>query len=194
MNDFVKYQAIAIGASAGGLAALAEIFAALPENFPLPILVAQHLHFNQDDGYLKYFANRTLLPVKDADDKERIKRGHIYFAPPNYHLLVEKDQTLSLSVDPRVKYSRPSIDVLFESAADIFSSLLIGIVLTGANDDGAMGLKAIKERGGLAIVQAPATAEVDCMPRSAIATGAVDHILPLTEIGPFLCALVTPKD
>jgi two-component system chemotaxis response regulator CheB len=190
----MKYKAVVIGASTGGLAALGEILSSLPKNFPLPIIIAQHLHATQDDGYLNYFANRSLLPIKDADEKERLRQGHIYFAPPNYHLLIEKDRTFSLSVDPRVKYSRPSIDVLFESAADVFSSLLIGIVLTGANDDGTLGLMAIKERGGLTIAQEPSTAEADYMPRAAITGGAVEHILPLSEIGPFLCSLVKAKN
>ena len=189
----MRYQAIVIGASAGGLAALAKIFAVLPEDFPLPIIIAQHLHLSQDDGYLNYFKGRTILQVKDPDDKEKIKQGHIYFAPPNYHLLIEKDKTLSLSIDPKVKYSRPSIDVLFESAADVYSSLLIGIILTGANDDGATGLKAIKERNGLTIVQDPLTAEVEYMPQAAISAVEVDHILPISEIGPFLCSLVKAR-
>lgn len=184
------YQAIVIGTSTGGVIALKTFLSTLPGDFPLPIIIAQHLHPSQDDNFLSHANSHCRLSVKSADDKEAIRRGHVYFAPPNYHLLIEKDKTFSLSVDARVRFSRPSIDVLFESAADVFSSHLIGIVLTGANDDGAAGLREIKRQRGLAIVQDPGTAEADYMPRAALATVDADHILPLEEIGPLLCSLI----
>ena len=190
MKDFIGYQAVVIGASAGGIAALSAIFTALPDDFPMPVIVAQHLHPNQEDEFIDAFTGHCPLPIKCADEKEAIKEGHVYFAPPNYHLLIEKDHTFSLSVDPRVKFARPSVDVLFESAADAFSSQLVGILLTGANDDGVMGVAAIKKHGGLTIVQDPATAEADYMPRAALAAIKVDHVLPVTEIGPFLARLI----
>ena len=185
----LKYEAVVIGVSYGGLAALSRIFAALPADYPLPVLVVQHLHPRQGEEFFRHLNELCLLTVKAADDKEAIVAGHIYFAPPNYHLLVEKDRTLSLSVDERVNYSRPSIDVLFESAAAVFGSRLVGVVLTGANDDGSAGLRVIKERGGLAVVQDPATAAAEYMPGAAMAAVAVDHVLPLAEIGLFLAAL-----
>lgn len=181
-----------IGASCGGLAALAQIFALLPAGYPLPVLVAQHLHPLQDEGFSLHLGARCPLPIKVADEKEAIAGGQIYFAPPNYHLLVEKDLTLALSVDERVQFSRPSVDVLFESAAEAYGSRLVGVVLTGANSDGADGLRMIKARGGLAVAQDPATAVADCMPRAAIAAVAVDHVLPLDGIGLLLAALGRP--
>ena len=124
--------------------------------------------------------------VKQADEKEKIVPAMIYIAPPNYHLLVEDDRTFSLSVDELVNFSRPSIDVLFESAADAYGKRLIGIILTGANSDGSNGLKKIKECGGMAIVQDPESSEADTMPRAAIKATKVDYVLPLEEIGTFL--------
>ncbi|MDH5299722.1 MAG: chemotaxis protein CheB [Desulfobulbaceae bacterium] len=178
-----------MGVSSGGWAALAEILPALPADFPMPVVVVQHLHPQQDDFFLGHLNDICALRVKIADEKELLRPGHVYFAPPNYHLLIEKDRTFSLSVDQRVNFSRPAIDVLFESGAEVYSSRLVGVILTGANADGAHGLKQIKDGGGLAIVQDPATAQIDYMPRAAMAAVAVDHVLPLTEIGPFLARL-----
>jgi two-component system chemotaxis response regulator CheB len=131
---------------------------------------------------------RTNLKVVDAEDKQWIKPGHVYLAPANYHLLVERG-AFSLSVDDAVSYSRPSIDVLFESAADAYGASVAAVVLTGANSDGARGVKAIKKRGGFVVVQDPKTAEAPSMPTAAIAAARVDQILPLERIGPFLLEL-----
>lgn len=180
-----------IGASSGGWQALSVIFKALPANFHLPIIVAQHLHPLQDMNFFEHMSKYCALTLKEADEKEPIIQGHVYFAPPNYHLLVEKDRTFSLSVDKLVNFSRPSIDVLFESASEVYLDKLVGVVLTGANQDGAMGLKLIKENFGLTIVQDPASAQIDYMPQAAIKSASVDHILPLDEIGPFLADLAT---
>jgi two-component system chemotaxis response regulator CheB len=122
------------------------------------------------------------LPVLEALEREPVLPGHVYIAPPNYHLLIESDRTFAVSVDERVCYVRPSIDVLFYAAADVFEERLLGIILTGGNSDGAQGLKAIKDAGGATLVQDPVTAYADIMPRAAIATGAADRILPLKDI------------
>lgn len=180
------YQIIVIGGSAGAVTALHELLPVFPAGYPLPIVVVQHLHPQQDSYWIKHFANRCALPLKEAEEKEPIQGGCIYFAPPNYHLLIEADKTFSLSVDARVNYARPSIDVLFESAADAYALRLVGVILTGANDDGAHGLRYIKERGGLTIVQDPHTAESSYMPRAALAATPVDYVLPLPEIGRLL--------
>jgi len=175
-----------IGASAGGLVAVEKVLSKLKTSFCLPILLVQHISPHTQSYLATHFEDKSALTVKEADDKEPIKRGYFYIAPPNYHLLVEYDGCVALSIDPPVNFSRPSIDVLFESAADYFGKELIGIVLTGANSDGALGLKKIKERGGLTVVQTIETSEAPAMPAAAIQTACVDHILPLEEIGEFL--------
>ena len=192
MNN-TDFQAIVIGASAGGTDALAEIIPRLPGKFSVPIIVVQHRHRNTDEFGPYYLNENSALKVKDADEKEPIVREYVYMAPANYHLLVEDDRTFSLSVDERVNFSRPSIDVLFESAAEVYKSKLIGIILTGANSDGAEGLKKIKQCGGLAIVQNPEGAESDAMPRAALATCEVDYVLSLEEIANFLQEISTNK-
>lgn len=185
----IDYEAIVIGASAGGPNALQEVLAPLPADFTLPILVVQHRSPASDDSLVFSLDESCQLTIKEADEKELIKPGYVYVAPANYHLLVERDKTLSLSVDARVCYSRPSIDVLFETAAEAYLSGLVGIILTGANNDGTAGLKKIKGKGGLTIAQHPATAEAAMMPWSAIQEGVVDKILSLTEIASFLIRL-----
>ena len=182
----MDYEAIVIGTSAGGLNALQKILGPLPADFPLPILVVQH-RLPAADDFLTFSLNESCaLSVKEAEEKELIKPGFIYIAPANYHLLVEGDKTLSLTIDAKVCYARPSIDVLFETAAEAYLSALVGIILTGANNDGTAGLKKIKEKGGLTIAQDPATAESDVMPLSAIRENVVDKILSLAEIASFL--------
>ena len=187
------YELIVVGCSLGGMYALETILCSLPSDFETPIAVAQHRHKKSNDRLADFFRRSCKVRVSDADDKQWIEPSTVYFAPADYHLLVEKGE-FSLSVDEMVHYSRPSIDVLFESAADAYGSTLIGVILTGANDDGASGAKRIKSRGGLVVAQDPKTAEAPVMPQAAIDTGAVDQILPLEQIGPFLverCQLVT---
>ena len=184
-----RYQIIVIGGSAGAMAALTKLLPVFPAGYPLPIVVAQHLHPWQDDYHLEHFGAQCALPVKEAGDKETIEAGTVYFAPPNYHLLINDDKTFSLSVDDKVNYARPSIDVLFESAVDVYAPWLVGVILTGANNDGAEGLRLIKERGGIAIVQDPQTAESSYMPKAALAATKVDYVLPLEEIGKLLLEL-----
>jgi two-component system chemotaxis response regulator CheB len=185
----MKFKAIVIGVSAGGMKALKTILPALPKNFSLPIIIVQHIGTQSDNVWINILGNSILLNIKEADEKEKIEKGTIYIAPPAYHLLIEKDRTFSLLVDERVNYAIPSIDVLFESAADVYGSALIGVILTGANNDGALGLKKIKENGGIAIVQDPLTADTSYMPASAIAALTPDHIVPLEKIADVLIAL-----
>ncbi len=190
MHQTTKYQVVVIGASAGGIKALMSILSALPSNFPLPILIVQHLHPESDSYLVQMLDARCGLRVKQADEKEAITVGNVYLAPPNYHLLIEEDKTLSLTIDARVNFSRPAIDVLFETAVYAYHDTVIGIMLTGANHDGSEGIKRIKQSGGYVIVQDPATAEADAMPRAAIAATKVDKILPLDQIGVYLLQMV----
>jgi two-component system chemotaxis response regulator CheB len=180
------YEAVVIGVSTGGLRALEAILLHLPADFALPLLIVQHVDRDSGGGLTQLLDARCALRVKEADDADEIVRGTAYLAPANYHLLVESRERLALSVDPHVSFARPSIDVLFESAADVFGRHLIGVVLTGANFDGSEGLKRVKSRGGLAIVQEPMEAEASQMPRAALAATEVDHVVPLSGIAPLL--------
>lgn len=180
------YAAVAIGVSTGGLRALKTILCALPPDFPMPLLIVQHIDRDAGAGLAHLLDSRCALKIKEADDQDAILSGTAYLAPANYHLLVEDRDHLTLSVDPPVSFARPSIDVLFESAAEIFGPQLIGIVLTGANFDGSRGLARVKACGGLAVVQDPKEAEAAQMPRAALACAEVDHVLPLASIAPLL--------
>lgn len=180
---------VVIGASVGALDALSAILPALPADYPLPILVVVHIPPDRESLLSELFSNRCGLAVKEAEDKEPILPSTIYFAPPDYHLLVEPDFCLSLSSDEPVRYSRPSIDVLFESAADAYGDGAIGIILTGANDDGSRGLKAICAAGGKAIAQLPSSAEIATMPRSALEACPDAIPLDLAEIAASLKSL-----
>ena len=178
-------ELVVIGCSLGGMYALETILKKLPKEFCIPIAVAQHRHRKSNEGLPAFLRRATHMDVVDAEDKQHIKAGKVYLAPADYHLLVEKGE-FNLSVDDAVRHSRPSVDVLFESAADAYGAALIGIVLTGANEDGAEGARRIKKRGGTVIAQDPKTAEAAAMPQAVIATGAVDQILRLEEIAAFL--------
>jgi len=187
------YKAIVIGSSAGGINALTKVLSVLPADFPLPIVIVQHLHPESGHHLPHILGTKSALKIKQADEKELIKKGWVYLAPPNYHLLIEEDFTFSLSLESPVNYSRPSIDVLFESAVYAYRQHLIGVILTGANHDGSLGLKKIKETGGFTIVQDPKTAEADAMPKAAIEATTIDKILPLQDIGLYLLQLVNRK-
>jgi two-component system chemotaxis response regulator CheB len=182
----MKNKVIIIGASAGGVQALQKIIGSFEKDFSMAVIIVQHLHPQSDDFMIRRLAKVCSIPVKEAEKREMIKPGMVYVAPPNYHLLIEEDKSFALSTDPRVNFCRPSIDVLFESAADIFGSNLIGIILSGANNDGAMGMKKIKKLGGMTIVQDPATAESDIMPGSVLNIMKVDAILTPEKIGNLL--------
>lgn len=184
------YDAIVVGSSAGGLRALMELLAYLPKSFPLPIIIVQHLLDGNDSLLAGFLNDNTAITVKEAEDKEAIQSGFAYLSPPGYHLLIEEDYSLSLSMDPRVNFSRPSIDVLFESAAFVYAERCIGIVLTGASADGSQGLNRIKSNGGMTLVQDPATAKFSIMPQAAIKATVVDHVLTLEDMGLFLINLV----
>ncbi|MBU1564729.1 MAG: chemotaxis protein CheB [Proteobacteria bacterium] len=184
--DNRTYKAIAIGGSAGSMDVLLRLFACLPKKFSLPIIVVCHLHPCDEGGLIEVFTRHAPLIVKEVADKELIQAGHIYFPPANYHLLVERDRTFALSIDAKVNYSRPSIDVFFESAAAVWGDELIGIILTGANKDGAAGIQVIKKHGGLTIAQDPREAAYPAMVQAAIDTGDVDQILCTEEICKFL--------
>ncbi len=184
------FEAVVIGSSAGGIKALTTLLAALPSEFPLPIIIVQHLYPHSGSRLAQILEKQSHLKVKEADEKEKIVNGMVYVAPPNYHLLIEDDRTFSLSVEGHVNYARPSVDVLFETAAEVYRNRVIGIILTGANNDGNFGVKKIKDKGGYLVVQDPDTAEADSMPRAAIAATKVDKILPMKQIGPYLLQLV----
>ena len=181
----MKPELIVVGCSWGGMHALERILSGLDRDFCIPIVVAQHRHKQSDEGLPAYLRRSTHMRVVDADDKQPIEPGKIYLAPANYHLLVAKGQ-INLSVDEAVRYSRPSIDVLFESAADAYGPALIALVLTGANDDGRRGAAKIKRRGGTVVAQDPSTAESPVMPKAVIDAGVADQVLPLDQIASFL--------
>ena len=185
------FSAVAIGASAGALEALSKILPPLPADYPLAVLVVVHLPPDKDSLLASILGEKCAMAVKEAEDKESIEPGTIYIAPPGYHLLVEKDGTLSLSSEEEVLFSRPSIDVLFESAADAFGGELIGIVLTGANSDGAAGLQAIGRAGGTAFAQDPLQAFASTMPRAALEACPTACSLKLADIAMQLLSLPT---
>lgn len=161
--------AVVIGASAGAVTALLEVLPALAPDYPLPVLIVVHVHPNSDGTLAALLSERSRIAVKEAEDKEPIQPGTVYLAPANYHMLVEPTFELSLSSEEPVLFSRPSIDVLFETAADAYGSSLAGVVLTGANADGAQGLRAVERAGGRVYVQSPDEAEEETMPRAALA-------------------------
>jgi two-component system chemotaxis response regulator CheB len=179
-------QAVVIGASAGALDALSVILPALSADYGLPLFVVVHVPPDKRSVLAELFQAKCRVQVREAEDKELTVGGTVYFAPPDYHLLVETDKSLSLSDDEPVLYSRPSVDVLFESAADAYGPDLIAIVLTGANEDGAKGLKAVADAGGTAIVQSPQGAYASAMPEAAIARCPGAQVMSLKEIAIYL--------
>lgn len=189
----MPYEAIVIGASVGGLEALKILLSALPASFPSPVAIVQHIGERSENFMAELLNQASRITVKEAEDKESLSPGTAYLAPPGYHLLIEPDRSFSLSVDERVNYARPSIDVLFESAAEVFGETLIGIILTGANADGAQGLKTIKQYGGLAIVQSPEGAENPAMPKAALTTTEVDYVVSLEQLTQILLQLTAQE-
>jgi two-component system chemotaxis response regulator CheB len=182
----IRPEGVVIGASAGAVDALAAVLPALPVGYPLAIMVVVHIPADKDSFIAELFAQKCQLEVREAEDKEPIRGGVIYFAPPDYHLMVEKDKHLSLSKEERVHYSRPSIDVLFETAADAYGTSVIGIILTGSSCDGAMGLRAIHDAGGIALVERPERAQAPAMPQAAIDACPQSLSLSLEEIAAYL--------
>lgn len=190
----MSYEAIVIGVSSGGMNAMKVMFSRLPKNFSIPIIIVQHINARSDNQWIRLLNNKNDLNIKEADEKETIEPGNIYIAPANYHLMIEKNKAFSLSIDERVNYARPSIDVLFESAAEAYKNKLIGMVLTGASSDGTKGIKWVKELGGLAIIQDPETAESPYMPASAISAIKPDYILSLEDIAELLIKIDQKKE
>lgn len=180
------YEAVVIGVSMGGMHALKIILTALPADYPIPVIIVQHQGDDERGSLAELLNNLVTIDIKEAELNEIIKGSQVYLSSPGYHLLVEEDKTFGFSVDPPLNYSRPSIDVLFESAAEAYKDKLIGIILTGANTDGSQGMATIKQYGGLAIAQDPSTAEVATMPSAAISAANIDHVLPLEDIGEFM--------
>jgi len=188
-----KHEAIVIGVSAGGLAALTAILPKFSDRLNLPVLIVQHLSPGSDNFLATHFDKICSLGVKEAEDKEPIENNTIYFAPADYHLMVEQTKTIALSTAERVQYSRPAIDVLFETAADAYLDKLICIILTGANTDGTRGILRVRQLKGLVIAQSPESAEVDTMPLSAINQAGVDKVLDLKEIAPYINQLTVKE-
>jgi len=184
-------RAVAIGASAGGVQALSRILPALPASFPVPVIIVVHVPPDRTNALVQLFQSRCKVEVKEAEDKEPALPGVVYFAPSNYHLLVEADGSFSLSSDELVNHSRPSIDVLLQSSADAFGPALAGIVLTGANADGAEGLRSIAAAGGLAVVEDPASAFAPAMPAAALRACPSAQAMTLDDIAVRLLSLGT---
>ncbi|HEY4341427.1 MAG TPA: chemotaxis protein CheB [Steroidobacteraceae bacterium] len=177
-----RVDAIVVGASAGGIDALLSLLPALSGAFRIPILIVVHLPRDRPSLLVRIFLQKCALPVCEAADKEPVRPGTVYFAPPDYHLLIDEGPCLALSADDLVNYSRPSIDVLFESAAEVYGARLLGIILTGANDDGAEGLAAVQAAGGIGIIQQPRSAQVKQMVVSALNRNPASYVLDLEEI------------
>lgn len=181
----MKYKAIVIGTSAGGVEALKVVLKDIEQTIELPIIIVIHIK-ERTDGFSKIYEGLNRLTIKEAEDKEEIKNGVIYFAPSNYHLSIEDNYTFSLSVEEKVNYSRPSIDILFESAAEVYTDNLLGIILTGANSDGALGLEKIRKLGGECIVQDPEEAYFDIMPRAALKCVSTCKIMNLDSVNRYI--------
>ncbi|RZL56426.1 MAG: chemotaxis protein CheB [Variovorax sp.] len=187
-----RMRAVVVGASAGGIEALMTLLDDLPSPWRLPVVVVIHVPERRESLLARVFGQRLRVPVREAADKARIEDGVVYFAPPGYHLSIERQHVFSLSCEPPVLWSRPSIDVLMSSAADAYGPALAGLLLTGANQDGAQGMLHIHRAGGLTAVQDPAEAEVATMPRAALGLHAPDFVLPLRELRALLVRLDTP--
>jgi two-component system, chemotaxis family, protein-glutamate methylesterase/glutaminase len=186
MKTTTAVDAIVIGGSTGALEALAVLLPAIPRHCAIPVAVVVHLPPTKPSHLAEVLAMRTSLPVQEVEDKQPVVGGVIYVAPPNYHLLIERGGNFALSADEQIHFSRPAIDILFDSASDSYRERLAGIILTGANADGARGLATIKRRGGLAIVQSPIGAIARNMPDAAIAASRTAHVLSLEVIASWL--------
>ena len=184
----MRPQLLVVGASLGGLRALATLLGGLPADFPTPLAIVQHRSADSAGALGRFLQEHSQLPVNEIEDKQPILPAQVYLAPADYHVLIEGG-AFALSTEAPVLYARPSIDVLFESAADAYTDRVVGVILTGASEDGARGLARLKQRGGLALVQSPETAECAVMPAAAIAATEVDWVLPLAEIAPRLVSL-----
>jgi two-component system chemotaxis response regulator CheB len=185
-----RCDVLGIGASWGGVEELCKFIAALPKDWSVPVVIVQHQHAYSGTALQYILGKLTSLVVVDVEDKDKIQPGHIYIAPANYHLLVEQDKSFSLSIDAPVNFSRPSIDVTFDCLARVFHQGCIGLIMTGANNDGSEGIKKIKNEGGYVMVQLPESAVSPVMPEAAIATGIVDVVLAPEDMVPHLQKLL----
>jgi two-component system chemotaxis response regulator CheB len=188
----MRVSVVVVGTSLGGLSAMRVLLAGLPREFRPPIVIVQHRGKTADDALLTLLRKETFLSVCEPNDKEPLESGRVYIAPADYHLLVERNN-LALSTEAPVNHARPSIDILFESAAESHGRGVVGVVLTGANEDGATGAARIKERGGVMLVQDAASAEAPAMPAAAIATTNIDKIVPLAELAAVLSDLCAER-
>jgi two-component system chemotaxis response regulator CheB len=189
----MKYELVVIGASWGGLHAVGMVLEGLGDTSSAAIVVVQHRGKGGGERLAPLLQRHTRLPVREAEDKDSLTPGSIYLAPPDYHTLIESDRTIALSTEAAVRHARPSIDVVFRSAAEAYRERCVGVVLTGSNDDGAEGLALIKKLGGVVVVQDPRTAERREMPSAALEATNADLVLPLEEIGVFLRELLLEK-
>jgi two-component system, chemotaxis family, protein-glutamate methylesterase/glutaminase len=185
-NRLGKTALIVIGGSAGSLDVLLQVLPSVDPQLRIPIIIVLHRKSANDNLLADLLSSRTNLHVKEADEKEVISPGYIYIAPADYHLLLESDRSFSLDYSEKINYSRPSIDVVFQSAADVYGPSLVCILLSGANADGTEGFKYVKEKGGYTAVQDPDSAEVDYMPRSALLNNCTDSVLPVDAIAAFI--------
>jgi two-component system, chemotaxis family, protein-glutamate methylesterase/glutaminase len=184
------FQLVTVASSAGGVRALGQLLAGLPRDLPVPVVIVQHLDPRHQTVIAEVLGRRSEMPVKLAEHEEKAEPGTVYVAPPNRHLFIGSDSVLTLADGELVHFVRPSADLLFEAAAGAFGASTIGCVLTGSGGDGAMGVRAIKARGGTVIVEDPDLAEFQGMPEAALGAAAVDFVLPLDEIAPVVCRLV----
>jgi two-component system, chemotaxis family, protein-glutamate methylesterase/glutaminase len=177
-----SYKAVVIGGSAGSFQGIVRILSQLPKGFPLPIIMALHRLKHVRHGFVEALSLKSVVQVTEPNDKEQIKKGGVYLAPANYHLSVELGNNFALSTEEMINNSRPAIDITLGTCAYVYKEKLIGILLSGANRDGALGMKQIKERGGLTIVQEPSECMIETMPKAALAVTAIDHVLKVDEI------------
>jgi len=187
-----RFEAVIIGGSAGSFPVVTKILESIPASFPLPLIMCLHRLKDKREGFKEALEIKSQLPVEEPNDKDRITPGMAFLAPANYHLLVEDRQTFSLATTEMVQYSRPSIDVLFESAADVYQDALLAIILSGANRDGAQGMRRVKNKGGYALVQDPKLSAMTTMPEAAIHSTSIDQVLSVDAIIAFLSQLKQP--
>jgi two-component system chemotaxis response regulator CheB len=183
-----KFKAVVIGGSAGSFPLVVKILAALPENYPLPVFLCLHRLKHIRSGFSEVLNIKSNMKVVEPYDKQKIMPGLVYLAPSNYHMFIESSRLISLSTEVMVKYSRPSIDLLFDTASYVFKDKMLGIILSGANTDGAEGIRLTKERDGFTIVQEPTEAGIKTMPEAAIKATTIDKVMPIDEIVDFLLA------
>mgnify|MGYP005849835119 CR=1 FL=1 len=184
-----QYRVLVIGGSAGSFPSVSRILEQLPENYRLPVVMCLHRLRDKREGFKEALEIKSRMPVSEPNDKDPIESAHVYIAPANYHLLVEKPRMFGLAITELVQYSRPSIDVLFESAADVLKGHVLAVLLSGANRDGGLGMKRIHDKGGYTVVQDPATCSMNTMPQAALDLTPVDRVLDLDKIIEFLVDL-----